>query len=56
MPVNEMQVPDGLMNFLIVVAVIYAIQTSISLAWLVLEIVRDDHDHQNDSKPEDYSC
>jgi len=40
-----MQIPDGLMNFLIFVAVIYSVQTAISLAYLVLEIVRDGRDH-----------
>jgi hypothetical protein len=53
MPVNELQVPDGLMNFLIVMAVIFVVQTAISLGYLILEIVRDGRDHPDIPADED---
>jgi hypothetical protein len=42
---QTLQIPDGLMNFMIVVAVIYAVQTTISLGYFILEITRDGRDH-----------
>ena len=53
----EMQVPDGLMFILIWLGVIYSVQAAISMAYLVLEIVRDGRDHleadQAESLPDD---
>ena len=43
-----MQIPTGLWVMLIWVGVAISVQTAISLAYLVLEIVRDGRDHEED--------